>query len=77
MITRHLPGMEPALRRVKILLIANHIGNVAVGMRRDKEAKALACQAYAEKGVPDLVGSKLTYLPRLSHVGAHEDLRTL
>ena len=59
------------------MLIVTHIREVAVEIRRDKEAKALACQAYAEKGVPDLVGSKLTYLPRLSHVGAHEDLRTL
>ena len=37
MITRHLPGMEPALRRAQGLLIATHIGNVAVGMRRDRE----------------------------------------
>ena len=59
------------------MLIATHIGNVAVGMRRDREAKVLTCQAYAEKGVPDLLGSNLTYLLRLSHVGAHEDLPTV
>ena len=60
MITRHLPGMEPALRRVQGLLIATNIGNFAVGMVRDREAKLLTCQAYSEKGVPDHLGSNLT-----------------
>ena len=36
-ITRHLPRIETSLRRVQGLLIATHIGNVAVGMRRDRE----------------------------------------
>ena len=77
MITRLLPCMEPALQRVQGLLIATHIGNVAVGMSRDREAKALAFQEDAEKGVPDLVGSNLTYLLRLIYVAAHEYLPTV
>ena len=35
-------------------------------MRRNMEAKALERQEDAEKGVPELLGSNLTYLIRLS-----------
>ena len=54
-----------------------HIREVAVEIRRDKEAKALARQAVEEKGVPDLLGSNLTYLLLLRQVAAHEDLSTM
>ena len=59
MLTHHLPGMEPSLQRDQGLLTATHIENVAVEMRRDREAKALVYQADAEKGVQDLLGSNL------------------
>ena len=60
MLTRHLNGLDSALQRVQGLLIATYIREVAVGMRRDREVKALACKADEEKGIPDLLGSNLT-----------------
>ena len=74
MLARHLPGMDPAFQRVQGLLIATHIWDIAVAMGRGRETKALVCQLDAEKGVPDLLGSKLTYLLSLSQVANHEDL---
>ena len=61
-IPHHLPGLEPSLQRVQGSLIATHIREVAVDVSRDREEKALAWQADVEKGVPDLLGSKLTYI---------------
>ena len=60
MLTRHLPRLYPNLKKVQGSLIATHIGDVAVEMRRDREVKALACQTDSEKGVMDLIGSNLT-----------------
>ena len=48
---RHLPGMEPFLQRFQGLLIATHIREAAMDMIKDREAKALARQADADKGV--------------------------
>ena len=59
MLSHHLPRTEPALQRDQGLLTATHIEDVAVEMRRDREAKALVYQADAEKGVQDLLGSNL------------------
>ena len=56
------------------MIITTHIGEVEVEMRRDKGVKALALQVYEDKGIPDLLGSKLTYLLSLSQVANHEDL---
>ena len=56
------------------MIITTHIGEVAVEMRRDKGVKALALQVYEDKGIPDLLGSKLTYLLRLGQVATPEDL---
>ena len=36
MLTHHLLGMDPAFQRVQGFLIATHIKEVAVGMRRDR-----------------------------------------
>ena len=36
MLTRHLPGMDPTLQRFQGLLIATHIGEVGVDLRRDR-----------------------------------------
>ena len=63
-LTCHLPGMYPSLQRFQGLLIATHIWEVAVDMRRDTEAKELECKAEKEKGIPDLLGFNLTQLPR-------------
>ena len=71
MLTHHLPGMEPALQSIQGLLIATHIGDVSVEMRGDRESKDLACQADAEKRVPDLLGFNLTYPLLLRHVANH------
>ena len=60
MLTRHLLGLDPALQRVQGLLIATHIREVAVEMRRDREVKELACKADEEKRIPNLLGSNLT-----------------
>ena len=43
-------------------------------MMRDRESKALARKADAEKGVPYLLGSNLAYLLSLGQVAAQEDL---
>ena len=37
MLTHHLLGLDPALQRVQGLLIATHIREVALEMRRDRE----------------------------------------
>ena len=74
MITRHLPGLDPALQRFQGFLIVTHTGEVAVEMRRDREEKSLALQADKEKGIPDLLGSNLAYLICLGQVAAHKDL---
>ena len=60
MLTCNLARMNSTLQRVQGLLIATHIREVAVGMRRDREVKALACKVDEEKGIPDLLGSNLT-----------------
>ena len=62
MLTHHLPRLEPSLQRFHRLLIATHTKEIAVEMRRDKEAKSLACKANEEKGIPELLGSNFTYL---------------
>ena len=50
MLTCHLPGLEPALQRVQGSIIATHIREAAVEMRRDRETNELSCQEDAEKG---------------------------
>ena len=60
MLNRHLLGMDPAIQRVQGLLITIHTGDVAVEMRRDREAKAMSRQADEEKEITDLLGYKLT-----------------
>ena len=50
MLTRHLPRLDPALKRVQGLLIATHIGKVAVYMKRDREAKAQARNTDKKRG---------------------------
>ena len=72
MLNRQLPGMEPAIERVKGLLIATHIGEAALELRRDREAKVLACKADDEKGIPDLLGYKLIYLLRLGRIATQK-----
>ena len=42
MLTCHLPRMDSTLQRFQELLITNHIGEVAVEMRTNREAKVLA-----------------------------------
>ena len=74
MLTFHLPGMDPSLQRVQGLRIATHIVEVKVGLSRYREAKALVRKADKEKGQPDLLGSKLTYLLGLFWVASHKDL---
>ena len=64
--------MEPAIERVKGLLIATHIGEAALELRRDREAKVLACKADDEKGIPDLLGYKLIYLLRLGRIATQK-----
>ena len=41
---------------------------------QDRKAKALACKADDEKGIPDLLGSNITYVLCLWQVVAHKDL---
>ena len=65
MLTRQLPGLDNALQRVQGLLIVNRIGEVAVEMNMDREAKAMTLQADEEKGIPDLLGYNLAYLLHL------------
>ena len=65
MLTRHLPGLDPVLQIFQGSLIATHIGESAVEMRRDREENVLSCQADAEKGVTDLLWYNLIYLLRL------------
>ena len=52
-------------------LIANHIGEVAVELRRDREAKKQSRKVDEEKGVPDLLGTNMTYLLSLDQVSKH------
>ena len=73
MLTRHLPGMEPDLKRVQGLFIANGIREVVVELKRDRETKSLSHKVDREKGIPELLGSNFTYL-RLGQVDAQEDL---
>ena len=58
-LTRNLPGLEPDLQRVQGYLIATHIGEVAVEMWRDREAKARARKVDGEKGFPELLDTNL------------------
>ena len=44
MLTRHLPGLDPALQRVQGSLITTHIGEVTVDMRNNREVKAVIRQ---------------------------------
>ena len=73
MITCQLPGLDPALQRVQGLLIATHIGEVAVELRQDREVKALSYKENEKKGIPDLLGYHLTYFLRLGQIAAHKD----
>ena len=73
MLTHHLPGMDPTPQRVHGYLIATHIGEVAVEMRRDRKAEALAHKVDVEKGIPELLGYNFTYLLRLGQVAALKD----
>ena len=59
------------------MLIATHIGEVAVKLRQDRESKAQACKADDKKGIMELMGNNLTYLLRFGQVSAHEDLPPL
>ena len=59
-LTRQFPRLDPCLQRVNGLLIATHIREVTVEMRRDSEEKALDFQADIEKRVPELLGSNFT-----------------
>ena len=56
MLTRHIISIDPTLQRVQVSLTANHIGEVAVDMSRDRYSKALANKAYKEKRIPYLLG---------------------
>ena len=71
MLARHLPGLYPALQRFQGLLVANHIREVSLEMRRDREVNVLARQVDKENRIPDLLGSNLTYLFRLGQVADH------
>ena len=55
-------------------LIANHIGEVAVELCHDREAKAQARKVDDKKGVPDLLGTNQTYLIYLGKFFADEYL---
>ena len=72
MLTRHLPGLDPSPQRVQGSLIATHVGEVRVKLRRDWEAKLQARKSDYLKGVPDLLGINLTYLLHLSQVSENE-----
>ena len=74
MLTHHLPGLDSALQQVQGPLIATHIGEVTVNMRKDRDARALELKADEEKRIPYLLGSNLTYRLRLVQVDAHNDL---
>ena len=74
MLTYHLPGLDPTLKRIQGSLIASHIGEFAIYLKRDRDAKALYCKSDKEKGIPDLLGYNLTYLLRLGQVDAHKNL---
>ena len=71
MLTHHLHRLDPALQRVQGLIISTLIREVVVAMRRDRESKSLVRKADEEKGIPDLLGSNLTYLFRLGQVADH------
>ena len=73
MLTHHLTRLDLALQRVQGSLITTHIGDFAVEMRRDREAKALERKAGKEKGISDFLGYSLTYLLRLGRVAAQEN----
>ena len=73
MLNRSLPGMEPSLQSVQGLHIATHAREVAAKLREYREAKAQGRKAYNKKGIPDLLGTNLTYLLRPGQVSAHKD----
>ena len=66
-------GWNPDLQRVQGSLITTYIGEVAVEMSRDMEAKYLERQEDKEKGIMDLLGSNLTYLLHLGQVAPNEN----
>ena len=66
--------MDPALQRVQESLILTHIWEVAIKMRKDREAKVQDHKSDDEKGIPNLLGTNLTYLLHLGQISAHEDL---
>ena len=74
MFTQHIPRLDRALQRVQGLLIATHIGEVTVKMRRDIEVKVQSHNVYDEKGVLCLLGTNLTYTLCIRQVSAHEYL---
>ena len=71
-LTHHLLRLDPALLRVQASLIANNIGKIAVELRCDRDVKAQSIKADDEKGIPDFLGSNLTYLISLGQVSKHE-----
>ena len=73
-LNRHLTGIDPNIHRVQGLLIKTNIGEVAVEMRRHREAKSQARKVEEEKGVPDLLGTNMTYLLHLGQVYGYEAL---
>ena len=73
MLNHYLPGLEPTFQSVQESLIVTHIGETTVELRQDRKAKALACKANDEKGIPDLLRSNLTYRLHLGQADNYED----
>ena len=73
-LTCHLLRINPALQRVKGLLIATHIEDMLVEMIRTQEDKTSVIERVESKGVPDLLGKNLTYLLRLCQVAYNTSL---
>ena len=59
------------------LLIAIHVGEVAVEMRGYQEEKAPMRERAESKGDPNLYETNMTYLCRLSQVVDHTSLLTM
>ena len=64
--------MDHSLQRLHGFLIAIHISEVAVKLSQDREMKVMACKDDNKKGIPDLLGSNLTYLLHIGQVATHE-----